>query len=594
MAMTQLDKIKLMGVIKKRKIDDYDDLYIDSCSNLNIYDFLETTANIALKFIENKFSEKQIENALNAIIVVLIKINSNSLSIEDSETYKKLISFKNFKEIYNEMIDSLIDDMIDLTTQTCVVYIEDNGEVEDVQEEEEQEEINFEEEYNLSLDKIKELEERIESFEDQIKNLEKSIAKKEKNNDKLVKKSAEQTSEIQKLKNEVLRLKKLLNQELEKNKRKEMELSSCQRELDNSNRENQYLNTKLKDLKTKNSTYQAKTELYDKSVCTKEMYEKNYQQILGLLVSDRYSIKDIEKYLYRTGARLSYREISDIISQIRLRYNVDERISNFEKTYHVASPNKKCGESFDFKTSKKCLDIMVISDSHIGAISNFDINTVNKVYEYMHKNGIQYLLDLGDFFSFLSQGDSKIEKMFYCERLIDETIEKYPQVKDIQHLLLGGNHDYGLFRNGLDPLLKLDKNRSDFISLGYDYASIKFNQDIIGIYHPNFRLENLSETQVNDKIINFSKKVWKNSIIDFDSLYANLYGHFHQINIGNNGIVMVPSLSCDRDRNGAIHMKIYFDSYGNIESITFIKLVIASKLYDKEKYEYQKVRSYKK
>ena len=221
MAMTQLDKIKLMGVIKKRKIDDYDDLYIDSCSNLNINDFLETTANIALKFIENKFSEKQIENSLNAIIVVLIRLNGNSLSIEDSETYKKLISFKSFKGIYNENINSLIDDMIDLTIKTCVVYKEDDDEVEETEEEveEEQEEIDFEEEYNLSLEQIKELEAKLKSFENQIKNLEKAIAKREKSNDKLVKRSTEQTGEIQKLKKEVLRFKKLLNQANEKSKK---------------------------------------------------------------------------------------------------------------------------------------------------------------------------------------------------------------------------------------------------------------------------------------------------------------------------------------------------------------------------------------
>ena len=594
MAMSQLDRIKLMGVIKKKKIEDYNDLYIDSRSNLNIYDFLETTADIALKFIDNDFSEKQIENSLNAVILVLDKINIASLSIEDNNIYKKLMLFKSYKGSYNDTIEELINNIVDLTTKICVVNkeeFEEQNVYEEIQEE--QEEIDFEEEYNLSLEQIRELEGKIKSFENQIKSLEKLVEKKEKSHEKLVKKSSEQTGEIRKLKVAVEKLKKLLNKANESSKKYEKELTTYKKELDNSNRENQYLNTKLKDLKEKNSAYRTKNELYDKSISSRETYEKNYQQILELIVGKRLSIKDIEKTLYRSGDRLSYREISDIISQIKLRYYIDERINNFEKSYHVSSPIKKCGEIIDFKTTKKCLDVMVISDSHIGMLSNFDINTVNKVYEYMYKNGIKYILDLGDFFSFYCQaGIKKTEKMSFCERVIDEVIEKYPQSNDISHLLLGGNHDQVLFRYGLDPLMKLDTNRSDFISLGYDYASINFNHDAIGVYHPNFRLDKLSEMKVYEKITDFSKKVWSDSIISFDSLYANLYGHFHKLSITDNGIIMVPSLSYDRDRNGAIHMKIYFDGSGNIESLTFINLIIAAKIFDKEKCEYQKTRSY--
>lgn len=593
MAMSQLDKVKLMGVIRKKKIECYDDLYIDSHSNLNIYDFLDVTADIAIKFITSDFNEKQIENSLNAIIFVLVKINSHSLSIEDNNTYEKLISLKEYKEKYNDVIGALIDDVINLTTQTCAIYDENYEVEEEVEEEtEDQEEIDFEEEYNLSLEQIESLQERVKVFEAQIKSLEKSVAKKEKSNGNLVKRTAEQSGEISKLKKEVQRLKKLLNSENSKNQKYESEITSWMRKLDDSEREKQYLNTKLRDLEEKNSTYQTKTKLYDQSISSKEVYEKNYQRILELLADSRVSVKDIENVLYRCGARLSYREISDIINQIKIRYNVDEKINNFEKTYHIAAPVKKHGLNLCYKTKKKCLDVMIISDAHMGMLSNFDINTINKVYEYMYKNGITHLVDLGDFFSFFSPAGSKAEKVYYCEKVIDEVIEKYPQEKDISHLLLGGNHDEILFRYGLDPLMKLDENRSDFISLGYDYASIKFNRDVIGLYHPDFRLDSMTEQEIPRKIISFSKKVWKDSEIDFDSIYANLYGHFHKLNIGDNGIVMAPSISYDRDRNGAIHMKIYFDSSGKIESITFIKLIIAAKLYDKGKYEYK--RSYKK
>ena len=165
MAMNQLDKVRLMGVIKKKKIDCYDDLYIDSRSNLNIYDFLDATADIAIKFITSDFNEKQIENSLNAIVFVLVKINSYYLSIEDNNTYKKLISLKEYKGKFNDMIDALIDSILGLTTQTCVQYDENYEAKEDAEEEPEEKEIDYEEEYNLSLDKIKNLEEKISTFD---------------------------------------------------------------------------------------------------------------------------------------------------------------------------------------------------------------------------------------------------------------------------------------------------------------------------------------------------------------------------------------------------------------------------------------------
>lgn len=588
MAMNQLDKVRLMGVIKKKKIDCYDDLYIDSRSNLNIYDFLDATADIAIKFITSDFNEKQIENSLNAIVFVLVKINSYYLSIEDNNTYKKLISLKEYKGKFNDMIDALIDSILGLTTQTCVQYDENYEAKEDAEEEPEEKEIDYKEEYNLSLDKIKDLEEKISTFEEQIKNLEKNISRKDKRNDYLSKRSIEQNSDITKLQKEVARLKRLLNSATDKNNKSAKELDTCRRDLDDTIRENQYLNTKLRDLQEKSNIYQVKTELYDQSVSSREIYEKNYQQVLELLAEGRVSIKEIESVLHRSGARLSYREISNIINQIKVKYYVDERINNFEKTYHISAPVKTSGVNLDFKTRKKSLDIMVISDAHMGMLSNLDVNTINKIYEYMYGNGIKHILNLGDFFSFFSQAGTKANKIYYCEKVIDEVIEHYPHAKDVCHLILGGNHDEALFRYGIDPLAKLDENRSDFISMGYDHASIKFNRDIIGLYHPDFRLEE----RINRKLINYSKKVWKDSEIDFDSIYANLYGHFHRLNIFEDGIVLAPSLSYDKERNGAIHMKIHFDSSGKIESITFIKLIIASKVYDQNKYEYK--RSYKK
>ncbi len=599
MAMNKLDEMNLMGVIKRNKIACYDDLYIDTRSKLTIDDFLNATANIALKFISSTFSEKQIENALNAVVIVLLEVNGYRLTIDKKELYNKLISFKSYKGKYNDMIDGLIDAIVNLTTQTCIVFDENTKNEEDtnVNEEKTEEIIDYEKEYQLSLERIKELEEKTEQFENQIKGLQKAIDKKNKSSDNALKKSSEQIEEIRNLKKEVERLKKLLAKETDNSKSYESELAKSSKELESAKRENRVLGGQVNDLKNKVKTFQKSHELYEEYLSSKETYEKNVLRVLGQIVDKRSSISDIERALLKDGIKLSYGEISDIIEHIKLKYHIDDSIlSNFERTYRLTAPEKRCGGNFDFETTRKRLDFLVMSDSHIGIFDFFDIETVDKIYEYMSKNGIKYILDLGDFFSFNYLSLSKkTERMRFNDRIIETVIKRYPRANDIVHLILGGNHDKELFSYGIDPIKKLDEARKDFVSIGYDFATITLNHDSIGLYHPNYRYEEMySDSLIYQTIAKRSHDVCSNLKVDYDSLYVNLYGHFHIFMKPNFGIVSIPSISFDRERNGAVHMSVYFDDDGNIENVTFTKLVFASRLIDKEKYEYQKVRSYKK
>ena len=93
---TELDKIKLIGILRKTKVEYYDDLYIDTRSNYNIDDLLYALIDIMEKAIRNCENEKyclNVATALNITTYELLDVNINLNS-----DYKDKLS--NLKKLY--------------------------------------------------------------------------------------------------------------------------------------------------------------------------------------------------------------------------------------------------------------------------------------------------------------------------------------------------------------------------------------------------------------------------------------------------------------------------------------------------------------
>ena len=80
-----------------------------------------------------------------------------------------------------------------------------------------------------------------------------------------------------------------------------------------------------------------------------------------------------------------------------------------------------------------------------------------------------------------------IPPVYYFNKFADSI----PANTDIYQLILGGNHDKGFLKFGLDPLEAISRRREDLIGVGYDYRTIELgnkNNKIL-LHHPNRRFE---------------------------------------------------------------------------------------------------------
>jgi predicted phosphodiesterase/uncharacterized coiled-coil protein SlyX len=583
MAMTPLDKMKIIGILKKKPINNFDDLYFDTRSKLRIDDYLETIIDATIKFINESSKEDLIEKSLYATELVIRRCFECQITISGNASIK-IKELLNTKESLNDNSKKILKNISALTVGSFIQFSKNNHD--EILEEEPVEEVVVEEinyrEVNSELLK------KVNDYETRIKELEHLVTKREHSNTKQAKQVTEQISTISKLKKDLERLNKLLNKKESECDKLISESSTKDKVIDN-------LSRRVDMLETSNEQASIAVEAY-KTYQTNLNEVKNFEYITNLIIelisSKKSTIKEIEKYLHKNGIDVNRETIIKALNILKTRYNIDDSETyNFDRTYYISSITKSLGETFDFKTTRKVLDIMVISDSHIGLINTNDIETMDKIYNYMAKNSIGYIIDLGDLLSYnYLAGSPRSSRIAYNDEIIESLINKYPYSKKVKHLILGGNHDKNILSYGIDPLKKLEDARDDFTSLGYDFATLKLNKNTIGLYHPNFRLkdeynDNLSINQLDT----YCSKTCDANNVNYDNIYVNLFGHFHAARIYDAGLVMCPSIARDRYRNGAYHLKVHFDNHGNIEKMEFVDLIIANKVLDRETTEYTKI-----
>lgn len=202
---------------------------------------------------------------------------------------------------------------------------------------------------------------------------------------------------------------------------------------------------------------------------------------------------------------------------------------------------------------------MLISDLHFGnKLESMDY--LNKIYEYCKNYGINIIINGGDLVDgSFSKGDQAIDEP---EKQLEYVIKNHPYDEDVLNLICLGNHDFSLYKSGIDIKKAIENSRSDLIPLGYGLGIINVEGDQFFVRHqiPEYNFEPISGKLV-------------------------LEGHKHKMAFTDEGsgfLVNIPTLSDltlgKHEMPGLIRMDLFFDSDGHINSGRFEQFIINDKM----------------
>lgn len=202
---------------------------------------------------------------------------------------------------------------------------------------------------------------------------------------------------------------------------------------------------------------------------------------------------------------------------------------------------------------------MLISDTHFG--NEFEcMNYLDEIYKYCKECDLHVIINGGDLVDgAFTQGNQTIDDPV---KQLNYVIENHPFDDSIINLICLGNHDYSLYKSGLDIKTVLENSRSDLIPLGYGLGIINVENDQIFVKHciPEYSFEPL-----NKKFV--------------------LEGHKHKMAFSeeNGLLVNIPTLSNlilgKHEFPGAIRMDLTFDNDGTINTGRLEQFIFTDKMH---------------
>lgn len=210
-------------------------------------------------------------------------------------------------------------------------------------------------------------------------------------------------------------------------------------------------------------------------------------------------------------------------------------------------------------SNKYKFSAMLISDTHFG--NEFEhMDYLDKVYEYCKECDLHVIINGGDLVDgAFSQGNQNISEPI---KQVNYVIEKHPFDESIINLICLGNHDYSLYKSGIDIKTVLENSRSDLIPLGYGLGIINVEGDQIFVKHsiPEYIFEPIPKRFV-------------------------LEGHKHKVAFSeeNGLLVNIPTLSDlvlgKHEFPGAIRMDLTFGEDGMINTGRFEQFIFTDKMH---------------
>lgn len=210
------------------------------------------------------------------------------------------------------------------------------------------------------------------------------------------------------------------------------------------------------------------------------------------LINEEKTLNEISKIM-----GLSNKQIFTRLSMLTQQgFNVDRKYYyNGDISYSVANPFYFCNN----RTNKVILEtpeniqkirMLITSDTHLGNI-NDNIRAIDKMMEYCTKEGINIIINAGDFFEGIYPRNEKNIKTNDPFEQIKYGLRNYPYDRNILTFVCLGNHDATFWlENGIDIRTVLLNRRHDIIPVGYGSGIIKIADNKILLHHPIDRLDN--------------------------------------------------------------------------------------------------------
>lgn len=604
MALTGIDKVKLNKYLKEHANGDI--YYLDMCDYLGKrgkikdHEFLDhfTDCVIAEFSKEGKISLKHAAKMISIVGSFIEWMHEEKSEIKE-ETLDKIRSFRTLYEEYltrNELEADVV------FRDNCI------GEVEEI--------LNKLYPSNIDNDslakyiiKVKELEARIKELErtlesvSQDKEILQGELEKANTNLEISKSDASSVREELKQKKKDIRV---LNKELEEIKEKIEELENTlavvcseREELLTFKSSFEKLNGEVTRLEGIIRDFNAKEE---QERLQKEKDEKIKNIIYQNLFVESCSIQDLLTAIGSAGYSIDAKEVSRLLHEMKRTINIGNGTFSRKPTYKIVKPKLVANDKFYIDVPSECkyMDIMLVSDFHIKDFDSKTLSGFDMLNDYCANNGINLILNLGDFYD--GFGDVPLDYESACKnhRILEESIKKIPRADGIYHAVLGGNHERNMSFGGINPIKTLAEERDDFLDLGYYHSTVCLNgnfgtMDKFDLHHPSnfdFPVDLEEDGLIVDGMNEYLDDIYSRFGRSRDDSYIDIFGHTHrnQFNYAS-GYCYIPPYFDGKNRRGACHLRIYFDENTGIKYMVFMPLGITNKLVKNNEIVYQKVLS---
>ena len=619
MPLTTTDKVKINKYIRENKIGEI--YYQEMCDvigkrgKITDLEFIEYfTDSVLHEFRKNvKISIKHVTKLVQTVDTFLDWM----IEEEDEITLEVLDKIKSFDEFYQEYLtrmDSEIDD--ELSTKYIKPLVEKA-----------KEQLAY---YSSHVSVTKYLN-QISEMENEIKNLKKELVSVQSQLDKTKKIAEQKQTKIETLGNSLTQVTndsnnksheidslnliiKELNSKIElleeelKLKIKELEekedllirnlefKESLVEEIARLNSEVEAFTSEVKELQKK-----IKEEEKQKKQTEKLIIKEN--RLMGLiydtLLFNNRSISELVEIADKEGITTTTHQILELLNRMKSEINITTGPFSLNPTYMITTPHLNQNGEFNISLpyDTKYYDIMLVSDFHVTEFDEKTITAMDRLTDYCVKNGINLILNLGDFFEGIGGKTLEYGHAVKNYRLIEDAIKCMPKADNLYHGILGGNHDRNIASYGFDPIKLLTSGREDLIDLGYKYSNVSIrNPERVlgefGIHHPDvfdFSIDLDDDGIETESIRQYLKETYNKNNRNLDDSYIDIFGHTHksQFNYAS-AYCYIPPFLKSYSRKGAMHLRIYFDVDNKIKSMVFMPLDYSGNLSKNNEIIYQK------
>ena len=548
-----------------------------------------------------KQNEIEINNSVLEIINKMDNLLNTKKSKKEDDLSTKIQSYK--KEYLKHCKDNNLE--ADKSILKLVAIIEEllksRSDVED------------KDQISLYISKIKELETKNVEINDLlskteaeskslniiIEKLEKDIKKKE----TLVKQTKEELKQSVSDTKKIIKEKEKVTKELEETKDllefAETTLKQTEEQLEQEEFKSALLTKSVEELVEKNKEQEKIIVVVDeeKKAILREKFLDNI--VLELLLKESVTFDKLVKKIKVKCKEYKFeeQEIFESIKRVGKKFNIiNNDVVSIPKVYGISKPNILTERKLLLEVKDNdYINVMLIADLHIDKVDTKILRSMNQMLNYCEAHNINTILNLGDFLdSKRNMLESNSENMYLYMSLLDEIITKFPTSSNINHVIMGGNHDKDNLKFGIDPIKYISDARCDILNLGYDNAFVEFGKsnDYMMLHHGRIPYETGNTYDLlesSEKIEKNLNKYYESIGKDRDNSYIDIFGHRHESRMDSKvGYCIVPSLN--KGNTGAWHLKIYFDESKKIKYMVFIPLVLNNKLYPATEQIYQKVK----